>query len=212
MHTESFEHMQRVVRDYFPKIEKGKVLEVGSMTKKPGYRPIFDDIGWEYSGCDLEAGPNVDFVLEDPFLFPMEEESYDAIISGQMLEHNAMFWLTFLEMSRVLKVGGVMAHIAPSRGREHRTPQDCWRFYRDGMTVMGDWAGLEVLSATTDWTTEDIEARAKNRPWIAKNMRNTTFNPDSKWGDTVGVFLKKSPTGNSPGVDYIRKFNKIFQG
>jgi len=209
MHSESLAHMQRAFRKHFSDLEKGTVLEVGSKTRKPGYRTLFERHGWTYVGCDLVEGANVDIVLEDPFRFPMADDSYDAVISGQMMEHNTMFWLTFLEMSRVLKMGGMMAHIAPSRGHEHRAPQDCWRFYRDGMTALADWSGMEIVAASTDWTRADIEKRAEKRSRAARSMRRSAVNLDSEWGETIGVFRKVTPTAECAGMNYIRQFARM---
>ena len=169
---------------------KGRVLEVGSIAKAPSFKAIFVEIGWEYVGADLTEGNNVDLVLKDPFDWQIADESFDAVISGQMLEHNEMFWLTFLEMGRVMKRGGVMIHIAPSRGPQHRAPQDCWRFYRDGMVALARWSGLELIEATTDWAQEDIEWMKSNRPRQFRRTRVNVRFRDSEWGDTVGVFRK----------------------
>ena len=46
----------------------------------------------------------VDIRLADPYRIPLPDASVDIVLSGQMLEHNEFFWLTFLEMSRVLKM------------------------------------------------------------------------------------------------------------
>ena len=87
---------------------------------------------WEYSGLDVEKGPNVDIVVENPYDWEIPDSSYDVVISGQAFEHIEFFWLTFLEMARVLKPQGLIILIAPSRGPQHRYPVDCWRFYPDG--------------------------------------------------------------------------------
>ena len=148
------------------------MLEVGSKSTKPGHRPLFERHDWDVTVIDLKQGPNVDVVLDEPF----DDEQFDAIVSDAMLEHNNMFWITFLEMARVLKTGEIMMHITPSRGPEHRAPQDCWRFYRDGMTAAGDWCGMEMLRTSTDWRTSDLDFRAQKRPKTVKRMRkNAVF-------------------------------------
>ena len=89
-------------------------------------RRLHRDI-WEASRLDLPRAGSRRRVrsrrrARRPWIFPLEDDSYDAVISGQMLEHNAFFWLTFLEMARVLKMGGLMIHIAPSRGARAPRP------------------------------------------------------------------------------------------
>ena len=157
---------------------------------------------------DLAEGPDVDIVLEDPWRYPMDDDSCDAVISGQMLEHNEFFWLSFLEMARVLKMAGLMIHIAPSRGLEHRDPQDCWRVYRDGLTALAKWAGFDCIEATTDWAPEHFDyidstpKHARRAPVLRQNMRSE----NTVWGDTVGVFVKTHETRDTRGMDYIRRF------
>jgi len=206
MHPSSRRYMARTFARHAAARAPGHVLDIGSMGRRPFYRQIWEGGGWRYTGCDLSAGPNVDRVLDDPFLFPFADESVDAVISGQMLEHNEMFWLTFLEMARVLRMGGLMVHIAPSRGHEHRAPQDCWRFYRDGMTALARWSGLAVLEATTDWETRHLERLARIGVRRRRRMEGTYRRLDTEWGDTVGVFEKATPTGESEGMHYVRLF------
>lgn len=208
MHKESKRYMREAFRRHAKTLPPGEVLDVGASGKRPWYREIWEVGGWTYRGLDLVEGPNIDIVLEDPWHFPIENDSYDAVISGQMLEHNEFFWLTFLEMARILKMGGLMVHIAPSRGPEHRDPQDCWRFYRDGMFAMAKWAGLECVDTTTDWAPEHFlmyERFPKYRrrlPAIRATMRTA----DTDWGDTIGVFVKTEATKDSVGMNYMRQF------
>ena len=210
MHLEAFEHMKSAFFRHLAPTGPGAVLEVGSKSRKAEYRRLFERNGWTYTGADLNEGPNVTQVLDDPFRFPFEDQSFDAIISGQMLEHNAMFWLTFMEMARVLKTGGYMVHIAPSRGPEHRAPQDCWRFYRDGMHALADWCGMEMVHASTDWSREDLDRKAQGKPRTAQKMERQARFLDSDWGDTVGIFRKTVETADSTGASYIRQFASMY--
>lgn len=157
MHKSSIAHMRRAVARHVAGLPVGEVADIGSASRRrPWYREIWEAAGWTYTGVDLVAGKNVDVVLQDPFDFPIADDRFDAVISGQMLEHNEMFWLSFLEMNRILRPGGLMVHIVPSRGPEHRAPQDCWRFYRDGMTALARWSGFDVIEATTDFLERDV--------------------------------------------------------
>lgn len=190
----------------------GKVLEIGSgigdPNATPPYTKMFLNLGWEYSGLDLGPGHNVDIIADDPFIWSIESDTYDAIISGQMLEHNSMFWLTFLEMGRVLKPGGIMIHIVPSRGYEHRVPTDCWRFYRDGMSALGTWSGLKCIEATTDFTNSDLEILKEKRPKIWERIPRKGKFGDGAWGDTVGVFEKPNDWKPTDTLRYLSMFQQ----
>ncbi|MEZ5769651.1 MAG: class I SAM-dependent methyltransferase [Paracoccaceae bacterium] len=208
MHKETRAYMREAFERHAAGRPPGTVLDIGASGKHPWFRNIWEGGGWTYHGLDIQPGPHIQVVLDDPWSFPLESDSYDAVISGNMLEHNEFFWLSFLEMARVLKMGGLMVHIVPSRGLEHRDPQDCWRWYRDGMAAMAKWAGLDLVEATTDWAPEhfafiDRFPRHKKRvPILKETMRRE----NTDWGDTVGVFVKSRPTGEALGMDYIRRF------
>ena len=153
MHESSLLHMTRF-RDQFLHDKKNqtlKIADLGSYDVNGSYRPLFSEPAWFYQGLDVSAGPNVDIVLTDPYSWrALSSNSIDVVVSGQAFEHIEFFWLTALELSRVLKPGGLCCLIAPSGGPEHRYPVDCWRFYSDGMCAMMRYAGLEVLDFSTN--------------------------------------------------------------
>ena len=174
MHTSSLKHMSRLVETHLGAAEMLEVIDLGSQDSYGGsYRPIFTNRGWSYRGVDLVTGPNVDIVMSDPYRLPLASNSIDVVISGQAFEHIEYFWITFLEMVRVLKHGGKIFLIAPSRGPEHRYPVDCWRFYPDGFRALARFGRVDLIQVSTDWEPDAAEDSAM-------------------WGDTVGVFKKES--------------------
>ena len=165
MHKSSMLRM-RWFADTF--LEKGcdlKILDVGSYDVNGCYKDIFINEGYSYTGLDMEGGKNVDIVPSSPYMWPeIEDDSYDAVISGQALEHIEFFWITVCEMVRVLKEGGVLCIVAPNGFEEHRYPVDCWRFFTDGMVALARYTNLETLHAHTncgpdisasEWFSED---------------------------------------------------------
>lgn len=173
MHVSSFEHMRDVVGRHLDPKRPLEVIDIGSFDVNGTYRPLFDLPSIRYRGVDLEAGPGVDIVLRSPYRFPLPSRSVDLVVSGQAFEHIEFFWSTWYEIDRVLRPGGMVFLIAPSRGSEHRYPQDCWRFYPDGYRALAKATDAELVEVSTDWEPH----------------------PDpgsSEWGDTVGVFRKAS--------------------
>lgn len=164
--------MQRLIDRYLSEEDALAIADLGSCDVNGSYRPLFDRPGWRYTGIDLAPGANVDHVLESPYRIPLASNSLDVFISGQAFEHVEFFWLTWLEMARVVKPRGLIFLIAPSRGPEHRYPVDCWRFYPDACVALAKYAALELLEAGSDWQPD--------------------LSPDSApWGDTVGAFRKR---------------------
>lgn len=122
------------------------ILDLGSQDVNGTYKAIFDDPLWNYQGMDMASGKNVDIVLSTPYHWKeVASSSVDVLISGQAVEHIEFFWITFLEIARVLKPGGLCCIIAPSAGVEHRYPVDCWRFYTDGFEALSRFVRLETL-------------------------------------------------------------------
>jgi len=150
MHASSLENMGRFVARHLAPYRgrPTRILDLGSQDICGSYRPLFDDPAWEYVGLDLAPGRNVHLVLGDPYHWSaLGEASADVVVSGQAFEHIEFFWLTMLEIVRVLRPGGLCCIIAPSGGYEHRYPVDCWRFFPDGFRALARYAGLETISA-----------------------------------------------------------------
>lgn len=126
------------------------ILDIGSKSyeSQKSHKHLFDDNRMEYVGLDLEPGPNVDLVPRDSFIWTeFSEERFDFCISGQTFEHNPYFWVTFAEIARVLKQGGLVQIVAPGRGAVHRFPLDCWRFYPDSWLALCHYCGLELVES-----------------------------------------------------------------
>jgi SAM-dependent methyltransferase len=149
-----------------------RILDIGSYDVNGTYRDIFDKPAWRYIGVDVAAGPNVDLVLKSPYRYPLRDGYADVVICGQTIEHVEFFWLSWREMVRIVRPGGLIFLIAPSRGPEHLHPVDCWRFLPGGYRALAKYVdNVEVLEVGTDWEAHPAD--------------------DSKdWGDTVGVFRR----------------------
>jgi SAM-dependent methyltransferase len=155
MHASSFDKMKDFRKKHLSgrESERLEIFDLGARDILGSYRPIFEEANWNYRGVDLESGPNVDIVLSEPYRWKeIASESCDVLISGQTFEHIEYFWITILEIWRVLKPGGLVCIIAPSAGNQHRFPVDCWRFYPDGFTALCNYVGLQPRQIYTQWT------------------------------------------------------------
>ncbi|MEN6617557.1 MAG: methyltransferase domain-containing protein, partial [Syntrophorhabdus sp.] len=163
-----------LVEKHFPN-RTIEVLDVGSYGVNGTYREIFSDRTlFSYTGLDLEPGPNVDYVADDPYSWNgIKDGSFDVIISGQAFEHIEFPWLVMEEISRALKADGMACIVAPSRGPEHKYPVDCWRYYPDGFVALAKWAGLEVLDSKTCWG------------------KSGFTDGSDQWGDTFCILYKR---------------------
>lgn len=172
MHLESYTQLEGCVKTYLDDQHRTTIVDVGSLDVNGSYRPIFDHPQWRYIGLDVSAGKNVDIVLKDPYRFPLAFHSADVVISGQAFEHIEFFWITWLEMIRILRPGGLAILVLPQNMAEHRYPVDCWRFFPDAMRAFEKYGGL-VLEKNYAYT-----YRVDPSPeWL-------------KFSDTIGVFRK----------------------
>ena len=124
---------------------------MGSYDLNGSYKHLFDEQKYEYTGLDMEEGPNVDIVLKNPYDWnEIDGDKFDIVISGQALEHAEFFWITMSEITRVLKKDGLLCIVVPNGFGEHRHPVDCYRFFSDGMVALARYVSLEPLHAHTN--------------------------------------------------------------
>jgi SAM-dependent methyltransferase len=147
MHTSAYNHAKRFYDCYNGSFPDGfKVIEIGSQDVNGSLRPIFER-DCDYTGLDFVAGKGVDIVITDPYKFPLPDECADIVVSSSCFEHSEMFWLTFLEVMRILKPDGLFYLSAPSNGVYHTYPVDCWRFFPDGGKALVTWAKRNNINA-----------------------------------------------------------------
>src|SRR4051794_36040461 len=131
MHPTSMENMVRCYERYIAggpldQQERTIIVDVGGADVNGSYRDIFSSSHFDYRACDLQRAPGVSIVQENPYHIPLPSESADIVLSGQMMEHCEFFWLSFVEMIRLLKPNGLLFLIVPSAGPVHRYPVDCY--------------------------------------------------------------------------------------
>lgn len=137
MHKESYELMNEML-GHVSGGDSLNVLDVGSYNVNGTFRLLVENRGWRYTGVDTIAGPNVDVVTVNPFLFPFDDGTFDVVISGSTMEHVTAIWEWLPELVRVLRPGGFLAIHTHWKFPEHRYPVDCWRIMPDGMRYLFD--------------------------------------------------------------------------
>jgi SAM-dependent methyltransferase len=126
-----------------------KILEIGSreVTGKSYARNHFCLA--EYVGFDYYPGDNVDVVGDAHKLsqyFPSEE--FDIIYSHAVFEHFAMPWVVALEISKCLKVGGLVFVETHFSYSSHERPWHFFQFSDMGLKCLFSPAlGFECIEA-----------------------------------------------------------------
>lgn len=185
MHESAHSKVADAVRRYLPEFEQPRVLDFGSrMVAKQAlsHRQLFDDVDCTYVGTDVVEGPNVDVVMPEPYTLPFADDSFQMIISGQVIEHIPYPWISMMELGRILAPDGALILTAPSRGHVHNPPYDCWRFYPDSFRALATFAGLSIVELATDLPPTRSEA--------SRYLDYGAIDDTVYWGDCFGVFRK----------------------
>lgn len=137
------EHVHRALREH----ARGSLLDVGC-----GRRPYAGIVGSPVTSCvgleqDLEryaaAPPDV---WGSALRLPFRTDSFDSVLSSQVLEHVPEPGRALHEIQRVLRPGGCLILTAPHMWGIHEEPHDYFRFTPFGLDYLARKAGLEPLS------------------------------------------------------------------
>lgn len=126
---------------------KKNILDVGCGIKP--YAGLFKSAS--YTGIDIMGGGHRDQAkIVDQFYngldIPFPDESYEAIICTEVLEHAASPERLLSEIKRVLKKDGVLFLTMPLVWNEHEIPYDFRRFTRYGHQELFKKVGLNIQS------------------------------------------------------------------
>lgn len=104
----------------------------------------------EYIGCDIVKGKNVDVICNvESILNKFGIESFDMVITTEMLEHVKNWKLAINNMKSILKLNGYLLLTTRSKGfKKHGYPNDYWRFEVDDMKYI--FSDFEIIDIDID--------------------------------------------------------------
>ncbi len=123
-----------------------RVLEVGPDSFPTTYRKMVPIDGLVWDTLDIYDSPALTYPKSNLYQFPVADNAYDVVISGQVIEHVDRIWRWFPELARVTKPGGLVITINPVSWPYHEAPLDCWRIFPSGMKALCEESGLIVES------------------------------------------------------------------
>jgi len=124
-------------------LEGGERLLDYGCGNKP-YRELFGEKFARHIGADIEGNADADLVLGDEGRVPAADESFDGVLSSQVLEHVAAPRLYLSEALRVLRPGGSLILSTHGIWPFHPDPTDFWRWTKDGLVRELTQVGFEV--------------------------------------------------------------------
>ncbi len=131
-------------------VKSGMILDVGCGMKP--YKSLLNASGSTYYGTDYPLtmkgsygkSTKADFFSESTLL-PFNNNTFDTLLSTQMLEHVSDPKKVIQEMGRVLKPGGIMILSAPMTWPLHEEPYDFFRYTLHGLRHLLQKANFEIL-------------------------------------------------------------------
>jgi ubiquinone/menaquinone biosynthesis C-methylase UbiE len=121
-----------------------KVLEIGPDAFPSTYRKMVSASNLTWETLDIYDSPKLTYSKSDVYRFPVAENQYDIVLSGQVIEHVKRIWRWVPELARITRPGGLVVTINPVSWPYHAAPIDCWRIYPEGMNALCEDAGLVV--------------------------------------------------------------------
>jgi SAM-dependent methyltransferase len=122
--------------------QDGRVLDYGCADVP--YRRFFG-AGVDYVTADLPGNPQASVEIRDDGSLPCEDESFDAVVSTQVLEHVDDPALYLSECRRVLRPGGRLLLSTHGMMLYHPDPVDYWRWTCAGLRRIVEDAGFDIV-------------------------------------------------------------------
>jgi SAM-dependent methyltransferase len=174
-----------------------RVLEIGPDAHPSTFQKLVSvkDIKWET--LDIyrrpEMGDSLTYLANHEYIWPIEDEQFDIVLSGNVIEHVQKIWVWIAEVARVCKTGGQLITINPVSWPFHGEPQDCWRIYPQGMQALYDEAGVR----TTLSVYESLDFPKKySIPYLAKQLIKPLFGREPVYPrpviDTITIGVKEA--------------------
>jgi SAM-dependent methyltransferase len=167
-----------------------RVLEVGPDAHPSTYKQLVGDPSIKWETIDIFSSSALTYVAKDEYTFPIPDQTYDIVLSGQVIEHVRKIWRWARELSRVCKKGGLVITVNPVSWVFHEVPVDCWRIYPDGMKALYDEAGLTMQLSkfeTLDHPSLWFRVKQALKPFLGREAFPLPV------VDTISIGVKEAP-------------------
>jgi SAM-dependent methyltransferase len=122
----------------------GRLLDIGC--GQMPYRQLFPNVA-SYIGVEHHNALHPDdrpTAWADGFHLPFSDAAFDTVLATQVLEHVPEPAQLLAEISRALRVGGVLLLTAPHIWEVHEQPHDYYRYTCFGLEYLLKQAGFDV--------------------------------------------------------------------
>jgi SAM-dependent methyltransferase len=135
--------LEQIVRsDELPAGES--LLDYGCGNKP--YEKLFSEKFARYICADLPGSKHAQVTINSDGTLPSPDNSFDCVLSSQVLEHVVDPALYLREAFRVLRSGGSLILSTHGSWPYHPDPTDYWRWTIDGLPLQIQAAGFEIVT------------------------------------------------------------------
>ncbi len=192
----------------------GDAIDLGAGLGR--YRSLFADQAQSFVTLDIQDLPGVDIVA-DVLNPPVEDASFDTVISTAVLEHVREPWVMLEHVARMLRPGGTVILMAPFMCVYHSDPHHYYNYSVDGLRYLCERVGLEVelcgkyggvWSIVKEWMKQSfLSPYEKPHPWWRRRLvsflepcflfLNRFFPPHRAYANVLCIARKPSSSGHA---------------
>lgn len=149
------------IRDRAARYFSGRMIEIGCGTKAKALLVgefVNEHIGLDHEDCPHDQS-NID-LFGTAYNIPVDDESFDCVLSTAVMEHLEEPQLALNEAFRVLRPGGIALYTMPLFWHLHEEPRDFFRYTKYGLQHLFTNSGffiLEITPLSGFWTTFGTE-------------------------------------------------------
>lgn len=137
--------LENVISRHIPDHDKLSILDYGCGDVP--YRSLFSD-SCNYQAADIPGNKHANMIMDNSGAIPADD-SFDVVLSIQVLEHVPDYTFYLQEANRVLKPGGLLFISTHGWWTHHPFPNDYWRWTREGLEKIIDESSFEIIDS--DW-------------------------------------------------------------
>lgn len=204
MHLNSKLLFEKYAIQYFEKNQS--ILEIGPAGNPSYYSRLVNMPSLKWHTLDIqeyigkgEINP-LHIISREEYTYPIEDDTFDIVLSGQVMEHVKNIWSWVDELKRITKKDGLIIIISPISWPYHEAPVDCWRIYPEGMTTLMEEKGLKVIKCLFESLEKDLLKRntrtEPGKTTLSKKGRLSTFWRLIEMGHSIPIlrwFLRRVP-------------------